>query len=145
MMVNAFFNEYWIGLSLDGDVKQHMQGTWEGDHFKQLHLPGSMSHYFPQRETSEEHYKPSHYCSRLNTTYSIWCTLHMDQLALDHAQVVMAITIDVIVSGGYRGGPGGPWPPPPHKPMSGRMTSCSRRKDKRIMVSSHKEPKVANA
>ena len=37
----------------------------------------------------------------------------------------------------------GPWPP--YKPMSGRLTSCSRRKDKRIMVSSHKELNVANA
>ena len=43
------------------------------------------------------------------------------------------------------GGAGGPWPP--YKPMSGRLTSCSRRKDKdkRIMVSSHKELNVANA
>ena len=36
-------------------------------------------------------------------------------------------------------------PPLPYKPMSGRLTSCSRRKDKRIMVSSHKELNVANA
>jgi len=40
---------------------------------------------------------------------------------------------------------GGRGPCPPYKPMSGRLTSCLRRKDKRIMVSSYKELNVANA
>ena len=54
---------------------------------------------------------------------------------------------DVIMFGAVADTKGarGAMPPPPYKPMSGRLTSCSRRKDKRIMVSSHKELNVANA
>jgi len=34
---------------------------------------------------------------------------------------------------------------PPYKPMSGRRTSCSRKRDKRTMVSSHEKLNVGNA
>jgi len=64
--------------------------------------------------------------------------------AIEESDVYLYLWGPPETSGGYRGGGAGkPWPP--YKPMSGRLTSCSRRKDKRIMVSSHKELNVANA
>jgi len=65
-----------------------------GVHFKQLHLPGCVTHYVPLRGPLSSSTSLNVDCNWLN---SIQCTPCIDQLALDHAAAAAVITFDVTV------------------------------------------------